>query len=359
MTPEEAYAAVEYDTLVLLMGMMLIAAYLHLAEFFGWAANCILRAARTPESLLLYVILTSGILSALLVNDTVCLMLTPLVVSVIIRAKLPLTPYLLALAMSANIGSVATLVGNPQNMIIGHLSGIRFDRFTLDLAPVAAVGLVIQCLVLRLGFRRLLRHAVIAREAQDEAPLDQRFLIMTAIVLILVMLGFMAGFRLAWTALAGGALLMVAARRDTHEVLKLVDWHLLVFCAGLQHLFQCSVCARCRQMDDPLRAAGVDVEGARPGHDHRRQSHHSRVSGQHHRGGISPRPCRGRFLGLRTLWHPHHAADHGGGHGRPVVAGVIPVKCSPMNSPGACESHLFSSKASRRRPSTSNIWKER
>ena len=113
MTPEQVYRSVDYDTLVLLLGMMLISAYLFLAGFFDWAADWILRRARTPQALLLYLICTSGILSALLVNDTVCLMLTPLVVAVMVRGKLPLPPYLLALAMSANLGSVATLVGNP------------------------------------------------------------------------------------------------------------------------------------------------------------------------------------------------------------------------------------------------------
>ena len=97
MTPERVYRSVDYDTLVLLLGMMLIAAYLFLAGFFDWAADWILRKAKTPRSLLLYLICTSGILSALLVNDTVCLMLTPLVVAVMVRGKLPLPPYLLAL----------------------------------------------------------------------------------------------------------------------------------------------------------------------------------------------------------------------------------------------------------------------
>src|SRR5262252_7794601 len=77
LTPEQAYRAVDYDTLVLLLGMMLIAAYLSLAGFFDWAANWILHRAGTPQSLLFYLITTSGLLSALLVNDTVCLLLTP------------------------------------------------------------------------------------------------------------------------------------------------------------------------------------------------------------------------------------------------------------------------------------------
>lgn len=261
MTPKQVYAAVDYDTLVLLLGMMLFTTYLFLAGFFDWAADFVLRVAKTPQRLLLYLILTAGFLSALLVNDTVCLMLTPLVVAVINRGKLPLAPYLLALAMSANIGSVATLVGNPQNMIIGNLSGIPFVRFSVALLPAAVVGLVIQYAVLAFGFRKVLRGVVIqpAKPAQPTAQpepgagmlrelagkdagatalpaqraLDRRLLGITVAALALVFVGFIAGSNLPWTALAGGALVMVLARRDTHEVLKLVDWHLLVFFAAL------------------------------------------------------------------------------------------------------------------------------
>jgi Na+/H+ antiporter NhaD/arsenite permease-like protein len=102
MTPEQAYRAVDYDTLVLLLGMSLLSAYLSLAGFFDWTADWVLRSARTPQRLLLYLILTSGTLSALLVNDTVCFMFTPLVVTVVVRGQLPLLPYLLGLAMSSN-----------------------------------------------------------------------------------------------------------------------------------------------------------------------------------------------------------------------------------------------------------------
>jgi Na+/H+ antiporter NhaD/arsenite permease-like protein len=233
MTPERVYRSVDYDTLVLLLGMMIISAYLFLAGFFDWAADWILRVAKTPRALLLYLIGTSGVLSALLVNDTVCLMLTPLVVAVMVRGKLPLAPYLLALAMSANLGSVATLVGNPQNMIIGHLSHLPFLRFSASLLPVALVGLAIQYAVLSFGFRKVLARAVIQRPATQPPQMHRRLLVLTLGVLALVFAGFVAGLNLAWTALAGGALVMVLARRDTHEVLKLVDWHLLVFFAAL------------------------------------------------------------------------------------------------------------------------------
>ncbi|MEW6306147.1 MAG: SLC13 family permease [Verrucomicrobiota bacterium] len=233
MTPEQAYRSVDYDTLVLLLGMSLISAYLFLAGFFDWTADWVLRQAGTPQRLLLYLILTSGGLSALLVNDTVCFMLTPLVVAVVARGKLPLLPYLLALAMSANIGSVATLVGNPQNMIIGHLSKIPFAQFAASLLPAAAAGLAIQYAILSYGFRKMLAGVSIHIGEATERKMDTRLLRITGTVLALVFVGFLAGLNLAWTALGGAALVMVLARRDTHDVLKLVDWHLLLFFAGL------------------------------------------------------------------------------------------------------------------------------
>lgn len=233
MTPEQAYRAVDYNTLVLLLGMMLIAAYLHLAGFFGWAADWILRKAGTPRRLLAYVMATSALLSALLVNDTVCLLLTPLVVAVIVRGRLPLLPYLLALATSANTGSVATLVGNPQCMIIGGMSGMSFTRYAAVMLPVAAVALAINYAVLRWGFRKTLSDSPIEAPPAGKVAVERGLVWKVAIVFGLVIAGFVAGFNLAWTALAGAALIMVVARRDTHEVLKLVDWHLLVFFAAL------------------------------------------------------------------------------------------------------------------------------
>jgi Na+/H+ antiporter NhaD/arsenite permease-like protein len=233
MTPESAYRAVNYDTLVLLLGMMLISSYLYLAHFFEWAADVVLKFSHTPQRLLLFLTPTSGILSALLVNDTICLMLTPLVVAVNRRGKLPLLPFLIALVTSANIGSVATLVGNPQNMIIGHFSRIPFSEFARSLVPAALVGLAINFGIVSFGFRNVLREAAISREPHPIQNLDRGLFAIVCIVFVSIFVCFLAGLNLAWTALAGAALVMVLARRDTHEVLKLVDWHLLIFFAAL------------------------------------------------------------------------------------------------------------------------------
>jgi Na+/H+ antiporter NhaD/arsenite permease-like protein len=233
LTPEQAYRAVDYNTLVLLLGMSLISAYLYLAGFFEWTADWVLRVAKTPQRLLLYLMLTASTLSALLVNDTICLMLTPLVITVVVRGRLPLLPYLLALAMSANIGSACTLVGNPQNMIIGHLSKISFANFSVSLLPASLAGLAVEFAILRFAFRNTLRGITIKPAETAPRRTDWKLIGLTFGVLALVFGGFLAGFNLSWTALAGAVLVMVLARRDTHEVFRLVDWNLLFFFAGL------------------------------------------------------------------------------------------------------------------------------
>jgi Na+/H+ antiporter NhaD/arsenite permease-like protein len=156
-----------------------------------------LRLSRTPQQLLLYLTITSGILSALLVNDTICLMLTPLVIAVIRRGKLPLLPYLIALATSANIGSVATLVGNPQNMIIGHFSHIPFSQFSRTLVPAAIIGLAINFIILHFGFRSALRAAVIEPEIHIVPKLDRGLFAIVCIVFVSISACFVAGLNLA------------------------------------------------------------------------------------------------------------------------------------------------------------------
>jgi len=114
----DAVLAVDAHTLVLLFGMMIVAAYLRLSGFFSLVALWAIRGAKTPRAMLAAVIAATGVLSALFVNDVVCLVLAPLVLSVTRQLALPPVPYLMALATSANVGSVATLTGNPQNMLV-------------------------------------------------------------------------------------------------------------------------------------------------------------------------------------------------------------------------------------------------
>jgi Na+/H+ antiporter NhaD/arsenite permease-like protein len=167
------------------------------------------------------------------VNDTVCLMMTPLVLALVEGAALPALPYLLALAFGANAGSVATLTGNPQNMIVGALSGISYARFTAALALPAAASLVVVAAVLHVVFRRELPQGRLSAPDGGDVEVDRRLLARSLAATGVAVAGFLAGFPLSWTALFAAALLMAVAGRAPREALHRVDWPLLVFFAGL------------------------------------------------------------------------------------------------------------------------------
>jgi Na+/H+ antiporter NhaD/arsenite permease-like protein len=233
LLPAEAGAAVNGDTLGLLLGMMILAAYLAEAGFFRWASWRVIRAAGTPRSLLWGLTLTAGLLSAFLVNDTVCLLMTPLVVRIIDDADLPPLPYLLAIAFGSNAGSVATLTGNPQNMLVGTLSGISYPRFAAAMALPAAASLLVVAALLHWQFTAQLPRRALTNRALPEPPLDLGLLRRALLATALAVAGFLAGFPLAWTALFAAALLMAVAGRAPREALARVDWPLLLFFAGL------------------------------------------------------------------------------------------------------------------------------
>src|SRR5258707_9872241 len=170
LSMRDAAEAVDYETIVLLFGMMVVVSYLRMAGFFALATERIAARSSGPLTLLAVTISLSGVLSAFLVNDVVCVALTPLMLHLCQRLSRPPIPYLVDLATASNVGSVATITGNPQNIIIGSLSHISYLRFAARLAPVALVGLVINFVVVALVYRRMLRVATAARPSDGEGP---------------------------------------------------------------------------------------------------------------------------------------------------------------------------------------------
>jgi Na+/H+ antiporter NhaD/arsenite permease-like protein len=230
--PAEALGFVDFSTLVLLFSMMLIVGNLHLVGFFEWNAEFVLRRLR-PAHLLPAVVFTSGILSAFFVNDIVCLVMVPFVLSIARRMGLPPLPYLLAVATASNVGSVATITGNPQNMLIGSYSGIRYRDFLLHLGPVAAMGLFLDWGILHLLHRSQLRPAAGGREPIPLPPLDLSRLGKPAAVVSAVVAAFFLGVPPAMAAALGAAALLVTRTLDPHRLYEEVDWGLLVFFVGL------------------------------------------------------------------------------------------------------------------------------
>jgi Na+/H+ antiporter NhaD/arsenite permease-like protein len=230
--PREALRNIDFSTIVLLFSMMLIVGNLHLVGFFEWIAEVILWRLK-PSHLLSAIIFTSGVMSAFFVNDIVCLVMVPLVLTITRRMNLPRLPYLLAVATASNIGSVATITGNPQNMLIGSFSGISYRDFLRHLAPVAIAGLFVDWAVLHWVFMRDVRVARAETKVLGLPPLDLSRVTKPVVVVGAVVVGFFAGVPPAMMAALGAAVLLITRTTDPHKVYEEVDWGLLVFFVGL------------------------------------------------------------------------------------------------------------------------------
>ena len=229
---EEAYRAIDFDTVTLLLGMMIIVANLRLSGFFGLATNAIARHADRPAALLAGIVLVSGLLSAFLVNDTVCLMLTPLVVELTKKLHRNPLPYLLALATASNIGSVATITGNPQNMMIGSFSGLGYSAFAAGLAPVSVIGLVLCVgLIFALHRKEFVGAGPLAHFALRLRP-NRPLLITSSLATAAAVIGFFLGFEPAKVAIVVGALLLLHPIKPA-RVYREIDWSLLLLFIGL------------------------------------------------------------------------------------------------------------------------------
>ena len=231
LSPPEALAAIDGATIVLLFGMMALAAYLERSGAFAHLTALATRALRTPRRLLLGVAIAPGLLSAILLNDAVCLFLAAPLAELCTRRGLPHGPFLIALATSANIGSAATLVGNPQNMIVGSLSGYGFVPFLAAVGPAAAVGLAVNAALLLLYYARRLPDAY-ASDPAPEAP-RARVARLPLVVTAALVVALLAGVHLGLAVLGAVMVLVLADRREPTETFARVDWPLLVFFACL------------------------------------------------------------------------------------------------------------------------------
>ena len=232
---DAALHAIDLHVLTLVFGILLIAAYLTEARFFRLCAYLVLTRARSARSLVFALTFVAGGLSALLLNDTVCVLLTPLVVAVVVEARLPALPYLLALASAANVGGVVSFSGNPQNMIVGAAAHgtVGFAQYLVLTLPVGAACLAANAAALVWLFRRELPAGPLSERSPPRPALD-RVLTAKALAALAVFAGMaLAGVSLSGAAMCAAAGLMVVARTPPRRAFAAVDWQLLVFFAGL------------------------------------------------------------------------------------------------------------------------------
>ncbi|MBU0928712.1 MAG: anion transporter [Spirochaetes bacterium] len=252
ISPGDAIAAVDTGTIALLLSMMIIVGGIRSSGLFDLVAARLSGLAGRPLAFLAAIITASGLLSALFLNDTVCLALGPVVAEACLRARRDPVPYLVATATAANVGSAATIIGNPQNILIGARSGLSFADFTLRLGPPALLGLVACWTVVVLAFPKdFLRRAsgvgLPSPPASDAAPdsraacvgplaavrIDVPLAAKSLIASVAMLVGFVSGVNVIAAALVPAAFLLASARAGSDRQFAGVDFNLLVLFAGL------------------------------------------------------------------------------------------------------------------------------
>jgi Na+/H+ antiporter NhaD/arsenite permease-like protein len=230
---QEAWQAIDAKTIMFLLSMMVVNANLLYAGFFQRSLSVLLSFTRSPLGLLIALTCGSALLSAFFLNDTLALIFTPLTLSLTQTVGLNPIPYLLAIAAATNIGSVATISGNPQNILIGSFSGISYLDFAQALAPVAVAGSLVQVALLWLLYPdvRSTQPCDISSNSKERIvkPLLNKTLVITSGLLI----AFAIGLPLAESALIAASLLLITRRIKPQRVLNKIDWNLLLMFSGL------------------------------------------------------------------------------------------------------------------------------
>jgi Na+/H+ antiporter NhaD/arsenite permease-like protein len=230
---EDAYKAVDLDTITLLLGMMIVVASLRLSGFFAVAGAWVRAHARRPLLLLGAIVAISGVFSAFLVNDAICLVLAPLVLELTIALGRQPMPYLLAVAMASNVGSTATITGNPQNIMIGSFSQIPYTKFALTLGPIALVGLIITAALIALFHRTEFTGDLRQEAPPPQVEANRVLMIRTLSATLILIVLFFVGVVPAKAAIIIGGLLLLTRRVKSRRIYAEIDWSLLLMFAGL------------------------------------------------------------------------------------------------------------------------------
>ncbi|MER3432014.1 MAG: anion transporter [Leptolyngbya sp. ERB_1_1] len=230
---KEAWSAIDDQTLVFLFGMMIVNASLEASGFFRLSIDYLMRSVHSPFGLIVVITFGGGILSALFLNDTIALILTPLVLELTRSLSLNPIPYLLALAGATNCGSVATLSGNPQNILIGSFSGISYLDFAKALTPIALLSLLIQIVLLSALYPEVRSFKSCLNASPQPYRLFKPLLIKSLITTAALLTAFLIGIPTAEATLIAAAGLFITRRVDSDRFLRRVDWDLLVMFSGL------------------------------------------------------------------------------------------------------------------------------
>jgi len=232
---EQAVASVHLPTMALLFAFMVVSAQMRLGGFYDWVTHKLAGLALGPASLLGVLIVVSATLSAVFSNDIVCLAMAPLLVDACRRRQLAPVPYLLALACASNIGSAATLIGNPQNMLIGQTMRLSFDGYFLDAILPVALGLAASWVLIAWQTRgRWEERAADTGPQAADIPFDAWQTTKGLVIAGALLVAFLvAPWPREHMALIGAGVLLMSRQLRSQNMLGLVDWELLVLFMSL------------------------------------------------------------------------------------------------------------------------------
>ena len=230
---DEAFAAIDLHTIALLVGMMIVVAHLKVSGAFRALGSLAIKHAHAPFVLLVTITVLAGVLSAFLVNDAICLVMTPIVMRVVRALGRNPVPYLVATATASNCGSVATITGNPQNMVIGAVSKIPYSGFAAALSPVAAFGLVAVVVVVWFSFRKEFAADGEISPHLRTGRMHAGQVVKASLVCAGLATAFFAGAPPSAAAVIGGAILLFTRQIKPMRIYREIDGPLLVLFAGL------------------------------------------------------------------------------------------------------------------------------
>lgn len=230
---EKALRSIDINTIVLLFSMMVINANFSVSGFFGLVSAKILKFADTPKKLLLLIIFLSGYMSAVLLNDTVVIMFTPIVLYIVLLVNRNPVPYLIGLGLAANVGSAMTPIGNPQNILIAGYSGLKFLDFVKPLFIVSTISMFIIYIVLSMLYKKEISDLKFSVERDIEYRIYKPLLIKSIVSVTIMISLFLMEVDLSFASLIGASVLLVTRRIKPERVFREVDWSLLIFFASL------------------------------------------------------------------------------------------------------------------------------
>jgi len=237
LTFQEAIFSIDFNTIALLLGMMIIITTLQLDGFFSFIARKTMMYSRTQFRLLVIIVFVTGISSAFMVNDAVVLLFTPVIIALCLTYRINPIPYLIAEILASNVGSAMTITGNPQNMLIGVSSGISYGNFLLHLLPVSLIGMVIIVFVVRMLYPKNFKDKTVLEIHENDFDYNfSSMKISVPIFLGVVMLFFFSNLlhlSIPMIALLGGSMILIFGKIKPSKVIKEIDWVLLLFFASL------------------------------------------------------------------------------------------------------------------------------